>query len=431
MTIDRPVANNEFAAALERFPRHDFALYHRDALPELLGARRSLFAAELAALEPLAFVVDDASYTYVPTAGGIELLPGREQASTVVELAAQAFSDLVNEVHSVSGLAMGGKLTFARGDLAGLHRWEPTLRAVYSGRPIWTPAVAEKLVDATGRRLDLSRTFEPDDGDDEMRAYLQVAGFIHVKRVFDREEVRRLGAELDRVRAALTPGEGDCWWSTTADGRQVVTRINYLDRWSEFLRDTGFDARVTRLGRLLGSHYRYCDDRLDGPMAFIKNSNVAQGLGDLLWHQDDGLGGHPILCPLMQVGVQLDVANAENGQLWVLAGSHEYTNHPMQWGEESGKPVVRLVTEPGDVTVHYGDIFHTTPPPTGANAGRRVLYFKFAEPKTFEIIPAGAHYNDLLFKKGADDRVAVRAQTWSDGDTQEEFEGKVTGKSPA
>ena len=99
-------------------------------------------------------------------------------------------------------------------------------------------------------------------------------------------------------------------------------------------------------------------------MAFIKNSNVVQGLGDLQWHQDDGLGGHPIMCPLMQVGVQLDPANAENGQLWVLAGSQHYTNHPMAWGDEDGAPVVRLVTEPGDVTVHYGDIFHTTPPPT-------------------------------------------------------------------
>ncbi|HIG72145.1 MAG TPA: hypothetical protein EYG46_10855 [Myxococcales bacterium] len=51
-----------------------------------------------------------------------------------------------------------------------------------------------------------------------------------------------------------------------------------------------------------------------------------------------------------------------------------------------------------------------------------MLYFKFAMPKTFEAIPAGAHYNDLLFKQGAGGRVATRADTWSDDDTPEGFQ---------
>jgi hypothetical protein len=32
-------------------------------------------------------------------------------------------------------------------------------------------------------------------------------------------------------------------------------------------------------------------------------------------------------------------------------------------------------------------------------AGRSALYYKFAEPKTFEWIPAHCHYNDALFRK--------------------------------
>jgi hypothetical protein len=425
---DKPIANNEFVAAAERFPRHDFVRYHERELPAWLEARGPLVAEDIADLEGVAFSVGDRTFRYAPNASGVTVAPGSDGAATVVELSADAFSDFVNEIHSVSGLAMAGKLRFVRGELAGLHRWEPALRALYTGRAIWSPAAADELVDGRGAPLDLASSFTLDDSDEAMRAYLEVAGFLHVRGAFDPQEVTALRAEVDRVRAALEPGGGDCWWSTTTSGEQVVTRMNYLDRASEALKAACFDARVQRLGRLLGSHYRVCDDRLDGPMAFIKNSNVAQGLGDLQWHQDDGLGGHPILCPLMQVGVQLDPANAENGQLWVLADSQRYTNHPMAWGEEDGKPVVRLVTEPGDVTVHYGDIFHTTPPPTGASAGRRVLYLKFAEPKTFEMIPAGAHYNDVLFKPGADDRVAVRAGTWSEGDTQEAFESKVTGE---
>ncbi len=43
--------------------------------------------------------------------------------------------------------------------------------------------------------------------------------------------------------------------------------------------------------------------RLDGPMVFIKNANVVKGQGDLGWYVDDGIGGHPVMCPLI---LQLD-----------------------------------------------------------------------------------------------------------------------------
>ena len=426
--LQRPVENNAFTGVSDRFPRHDLVAYHTDFLPGLVASRGRLVSADVAGLEPIALRVGDASFSYTPSAAGVEITAGSESAATVVEMSADAFSDFVNEVHSATGLALGGKLAFDRGELAALQRWEPALRALYTGRPIWTAGAAADLVDRSGAPLDLARRFTPEDSDQEMRAYLEVAGFLHVRGVFGPDEIAELGAELDRVRGLLEPGKGDCWWSTTTSGEQVVTRINYLDRLSGRLAAECFEPRVQRLGRLLGAHYRVCDDRLDGPMAFVKNSNVAQGLGDLNWHQDDGLGGHPVMCPLMQVGVQLDAADAENGQLWVLAGSHRYTNHPLTWGEEDGLPVVRIVTEPGDVTVHYGDIFHTTPPPTGPNAGRRVLYFKFAEPKTFEAIPAGAHYNDLLFKAGAGNRVPTRADTWADDDTQDGLSSKIIGE---
>ncbi|MBW2274313.1 MAG: phytanoyl-CoA dioxygenase family protein, partial [Deltaproteobacteria bacterium] len=276
-----------------------------------------------------------------------------------------------------------------------------------------------------GQPLDLSRTFTLDDPDDDLRAFLRTAGFLHVKRAFVPDEVAALGAELERVRAALEPGAGDCWWSTNGAGEQVVTRINYLDRGSDTLGETGLDPRIQRLGRLEHGDLRMCADRLDGPMAFVKNADVVQGLGDLQWHQDDGLGGHPIMCPLMQVGIQLDPANAANGQVRVLAGSHRYSNHPLSWDDEAGKPVVALETEPGDVTVHFGDVFHTTPPPTSPDAGRRVLYFKFAPPQTFQTIPPGGHYNDILFKPDAAGRVATRAATWEDDDTQAGFEERT------
>jgi ectoine hydroxylase-related dioxygenase (phytanoyl-CoA dioxygenase family) len=120
------------------------------------------------------------------------------------------------------------------------------------------------------------------------------------------------------------------------------------------------------------------------------------------------------MCPLVQAGIQLDHANGANGQLLVLAGSHRYTKHWIGWGEEGELPVVALDTEPGDLTIHYGDTMHTTPAPTADGAGRRALYYKFAEPKTFEWVPAHCHYNDALFRADPEGRIANRATTWAE-----------------
>ncbi|OOK83555.1 hypothetical protein BZL29_0874 [Mycobacterium kansasii] len=62
--------------------------------------------------------------------------------------------------------------------------------------------------------------------------------------------------------------------------------------------------------------------------------------------------------------------------------------------------------------MHYGDTMHSTPPPTGANAGRRVLYYKFAEEKTFHFVPSGCHYNDALFRTDSSGKVPTRAATY-------------------
>lgn len=115
--------------------------------------------------------------------------------------------------------------------------------------------------------------------------------------------------------------------------------------------------------------------------------------------------------PFIQVGIQLDRADPVNGQLIVLAGSHRYTKHALEWGGEGDLPAVALVTEPGDVTIHDAYALHTTPPPRGDNAGRRVLYYKFAEQKTFDWIPAGHHYNDGLFQTGEQYQAARYAYT--------------------
>jgi ectoine hydroxylase-related dioxygenase (phytanoyl-CoA dioxygenase family) len=395
------------------FPVVDIVRFHSDVLPGWARDRGDLITDDIREIDPVTFVGDHGvRFTWRSVDG--RLVVDDDEADTVVLVTDDAFSEFVNELLTANGAVRTGRAHVVRGDLAAWQRWEPALRSLQSGREIYGPQVWATLVDRGGEPLDLTRRFRADDDADEMQHFLETAGYLHVAAVFTPEEVARLGDEVEHVRTLTTPGDPFSWWSVNAEGEEVVTRINYLDRHSDEIRRLCFDERLARFARLASASMRVCDDRLDGPMVFVKNSGVVKGNGDLGWHVDDGIGGHPVLCPLIQCGVQLDHANAENGQLMVLAGSHRYTKHWYAWGTEDGLPVVALDTEPGDLTLHFGDTMHTTPPPTGDHAGRRALYVKFSEPHTFDWVPAGCHYNDALFRRQDDGRLANRAATWAE-----------------
>jgi hypothetical protein len=392
------------------FDPYRFAAFHRDLLPELVARHGALVVADLAGAPPLAFRIEDGtSFTWLAAPAGVTVVEGDGEAATLVELSERTFSEHLHELLTASGAVRTGRARLMRGDLTGWQRWEPAIQSLLSARPILTDAVRQTLLDRRGEPLDLHHSFGTDDDADEIAHFLNVAGYVHVKSVFDRTEVEAFGEEVEHVRSVTTPGDPWSWWSVNSGGEEVVTRINYLGRHSAVLQDLSFDERLARFARMAGPTLRVCDDRLDGPMVFIKNSSVVKGNGDLGWHVDDGIGGHPVMCPLIQAGIQLDHANPANGQLLVIAGSHRYAKHWYAWGDEGDLPVVALETEPGDLTLHFGDAMHTTPPPTAEGAGRRALYYKFALPRTFDMIPAGCHYNDALFRADPEGRFANRA----------------------
>jgi hypothetical protein len=399
------------------FPRRPFERFHRETVPDLVAERGGLVETDLAGAPALAFrTTEGAAFTWhADSTGGratVRLVEGTDGAATVVDLDEHTFSDVINELLTASGAVQTGRARVAVGALAGWQRWEPAIQSLCTGRPVYSPAVWATLVDRDGAPLDLHQVFAPDDDPAVMAHFFATAGYLHVRGVFDAGEISGYAAGVEDARRGTSPGDGFSWWSVNARGEEVVTRINHLERFSPAIAELVHDPRLARLASLAYPGLRPCDDRLDGPMVFVKNSDVVKGNGDLRWHVDDGSGGHSVMCPLVQVGVQLDHANAENGQLRVLAGSHRYTKHWPLWGEEGDVPIVAIETEPGDVTVHDGDTMHTTPPPTGPHAGRRALYVKFAEQKTFDWIPAGCHYNDVQFRRDESGRMASRAATW-------------------
>ncbi len=385
----------------DRFGPIDFDGFHLRDLPQLLGQQRRLFSdADRQVVRPLAFELPDGrAYTYVPTDNTFSITPGRAGAHTVATLSYQAWCAFVWELRSSFALLYADEVATPEGSFGQLARWEPSLRVAFSGQDLYDLDDPPPLQDADGEPLDLTRSFTLDDPRDEIAAFLHGAGFVHLRGVMGATEVEALRQDVDTAVADARPDDRRSWW-TTVGGRDVCNRVNYLNDQSERIAGLGSDERFVAIAALDGNDLRDASDRLDGNSVVIKVPGAAEGLADLPWHRDCGMGGHPVKCPMLNVGIQLDRATPASGQLLMIAGSHRGTSRLPSSKETEHLPIAPLWTEPGDVTVHFGHTLHAAPPPTEhRGSGRRALYLTFVPPLTFEMIAPGQGYNDVLFTR--------------------------------
>ena len=371
------------------FDSLDFDCFHREMVPRLMTNERSSRWTCLQQRDGSARVrlPDGRAWTYSVGDHGIQVRPGDEDARTVIALSEADWCDFVNEARTCFGLLYAGLVSFPRGGFESFDRWEPVLRALFDGRPPYDP---DKL-----EGLDLARSFVVDEAD-EAGEFLRRAGFADIRGVFDETEVGVVRAEVERMQAAAQPIDGRSWWAKDSAGADVCCRLIYATLSSEVLADFVDDERFARLAALGGAEVQPAPDRLDGVSVVLKSPSIVEGLSDLPWHRDCGLGGHPVMCPTVLIGVQLDAANAGSGQLRYLAGSHLTTGSPPRPGDES-LPIVGINSDPGDVTVHFGHVLHVSPPPEASGARRRTMYVSYSNPAVFDVIPAGRGYNDVLF----------------------------------
>ena len=375
----------------------DPARFHDDQLPALLGSDRGALAGAAArGLGPLVLKVDQQSWTYREEGGTIEVSQGEVDEPWVeAAMDAGAWSDLATSMRTAIALHLAGELTITAGTFGRFGAWESVLRALYLGIPAYDPTRVQ-LVDDLGGPIDLTRTFSLADDDDEMSTWLHATGFLHLTGVFDADEVAELQAATDQITAAIGPDDPMTWWATRPDGSEVLCRVIYAQRLSPLMGDLATDPRMERLARLLGSPTASFPDRMDGPTVLIKPSGELQGLSNLPWHQDCGLGLHPITCPAISLGIQITGSSAEVGRLEVIAGSHGQSVPPGTSDAAMTRwPKVAVNTNPGDVTVHIQDVLHASPPPTGSG-GRATLYLSYYPPNLGEHIGPGQAVNDLI-----------------------------------
>ena len=359
--------------------------------PEVLAAAISAGGP----LGDLTFLVGEDSLTYSIEGTSIRCDPDSGGGEIAVRLSPVAFDDLVGQVRTIVGLFLGNELEFERGGFGDLVGWEPILRYLHAGIPPFDPS----RVDLKGRDPRASYSLDADDA--ELAEQLSTLGYLHVRGVFDADEMAAANREVDRLAAQARPGDDRSWWVTNAEGGSSLCRLVYATLRSPILAELEADPRVERLGTLLDPDLRVAPDRMEGSPVLIKVPGKTTGLSNIPWHQDCGTGGHAFICPAVSVGIQLTGSTAESGNLQVLPGSHGQTLRYGWMDKMTDLDLVTINTEPGDVTVHVQDLMHASPAPSGAGM-RRTMYVTHYPPSLFEHIGPGEAFNDLVRNRTAE-----------------------------
>ncbi len=383
------------------FPTLDFDTYHRETLPRLLADGRGAAAARAAArLGSLAFRIDEGgAWTYRPTDGRIELVEGDDDADTVIGLSHEIWQNVVHELDAPAGLLYGGRARCPRGKAILWVEWEPALRCLFSGRPIYD-AENVSLSDRHGAPLDPEATFALSDDRDDMAHFLRTAGYLLVRDVFRPDEVEAFLGEAMELRGEARKGDKLSWWGKNAAGEEVLCRVTRAGARPR-LRSIPGDPRIVALKKLsdVPLEHRSKGSSEEGVSVIYKNPDMAEGLSDIPWHRDCGMGGHAVMCPVLIVSTYLTPATPESGELRFLPGSWDKGCPPIDPRHARAPRGARFEAGPGDVTLHYGDTMHAAPPPTRSDLpGYRIS-------AVTGFAPAGArphrgrHYNEVLHRR--------------------------------
>jgi hypothetical protein len=325
-------------------------------------------------LAPLTFDIDGELLTFRIGNDGLTVYRGGGDA-LVVALDQDAFSDLMQDVASTFGLQMSGRAEVRRGTLDAFIEWEPVLRCLLDGRPVYESG-SITFEDRQGAPLDLKRSFSLDDAPEEIGHFLAQAGFLHIRGVFNGSEMAAVSVELDEAIDAAERDDGASWWAQTDRGEWYASRILGFNQKSQTLRELLHSDRFASIGTFADDRFVQRDpDVGDSAEGLLKKVGVVEGISDVSWHKDCSLGGHSRHCCGLTVGISVTGATRENGELGVVPGSHR-ANIALLGTEGLDLPRLPLPTQTGDITVHCSCTLHMSRPPVSAE--RRVVYSGFS-----------------------------------------------------
>jgi hypothetical protein len=362
-------------------PSLEPARFFAEDLPAALARTQTLRLPGLGRLQlrPMVVVVDDDAWTLAAADGDVAVRAGAAAPDALRWLLTRdELAALATDETTPIGLYAGGSLRLPVTDLPVLLDWWLVLRSALDERPLHRPG-AVTFVDRSGAPLDLKRTFRPDDDRAEMSHFLREAGFLHIAGVFGEDEMAEIAADMDRAAPSYRDGDGRSWWATTGGGERRLVRMQGFDERSEATARLIRDERLLGLGHLSGAGHVHTGLEANRIEALQKPIGVVAGISDLPWHKDCSLGRHSFDCCSLTVGISVTGADAQSGQLRVVAGSHRALLWPARLVPgHHDLPEIDLPTRTGDVTIHTSCTLHMSEAPTLRE--RRVMYTSFRLP---------------------------------------------------
>jgi hypothetical protein len=344
----------------------------RDALPPLLDAHQGYIAPGARELPLADFCIETEGEPWTLSWGSdrVYVESGRHGKARVL-LTAEQLTELVYDQSTPIALMSNRLLDMPEGGLPDFLNWWLVLRAALDGRRVHARG------DVTFQSA-IQRSFAPDDSDEEMCAFLEDVGYLHIQGLFTEAEMAAVEADYPKAVPHYEKGDPQAWFATTQDGREHLVRMEGFDRYSEAACALVEHDRFQRIGRIPGIDHV---QRKTGISALTKPIGVVEGISDVPWHKDCSLGRHSYECCSLTVGISVTGADAHSGQLRVVPGSHR----ALVWPAPCVQPgldlqPIDLPTRTGDVTVHLSCTQHMAQPPVKQT--RKVLYTGFAQQPT-------------------------------------------------
>jgi len=227
----------------------------------------------------------------------------------------------------------------------------------------------------------------------EQAAFLDRHGFLHFVGVAAPDEVAMIGAEMERIERQWLAERRESvygiplFFGRGLSGEPIVQRLAFASMFSEPIRRFVRDARFEPIRRLVAADARIGDDEKDG-VVINRYLNVPGSTYPRLGWHTDGLrdlfyGRMPVR--FLNVGLHLDACDCANGGLRLVPGSHTQGFWSMCFrkpyfvshGEDPDELCVE--TQPGDLTVHDGRLWHRVARSTreGAASLRRSMYVPY------------------------------------------------------
>jgi hypothetical protein len=236
----------------------------------------------------------------------------------------------------------------------------------------------------------------------EQRAFLDRHGFLHFPRVATSDEVAMIGDEMARIeREWFAEGRTrvfgiPLFFGKDEAGNPWLQRLAFTSVFSEKIRAFVRDARFRPILDLVGSDARIGDAEKDG-VVINRYLNVPGSVYPRLGWHTDGLrdlfyGRMPQR--MLNIGLHLDHCTRDNGGLRLIPGSHTQGFWAMCFrktyfvSHDDDPAELCVETEPGDLTVHDGRLWHRVARSqfVGAPSLRRSMYLPYLtgpyEPKS-------------------------------------------------